>query len=94
MLLTEPKYLAESDRHFRKRFTSKREIIEYRHAIEPLVIPLQKLVSETFKQTPEALKPFFRDTLDNLLRACEHLRHGFLFNGTPGRLGPHTGSTK
>ena len=50
----------------------KREIIEYRHAIEPLVIPLQKLVSETFKQTPEALKPFFRDTLDNLLRACEH----------------------
>ncbi|MDP2339128.1 MAG: CorA family divalent cation transporter, partial [Bacteroidota bacterium] len=50
----------------------KREIIEYRHAIEPLVIPLQKLVSETFKQTPEVLKPFFRDTLDNLLRACEH----------------------
>lgn len=50
----------------------KREIIEYRHAIEPLVIPLQKLVSAAFKQTPEALKPFFRDTLDNLLRACEH----------------------
>lgn len=50
----------------------KREIIEYRHAIEPLVIPLQKLVSETYTQTPEALKPFFRDTLDHLLRACEH----------------------
>ncbi|MCX6440770.1 MAG: magnesium and cobalt transport protein CorA [Actinobacteria bacterium] len=50
----------------------KRELIEYRHAIEPLVIPLQKLVSETYTQTPEALKPFFRDTLDHLLRACEH----------------------
>ena len=50
----------------------KRELIEYRHAIEPLVIPLQKLVAETYTITPEALKPFFRDTLDHLLRACEH----------------------
>ena len=50
----------------------KRELIEYRHAIEPLVIPLEKLLSETFTKTPEALKPFFRDTLDHLLRACEH----------------------
>ena len=50
----------------------KREIIEYRHAIEPLVIPLQKLVSETYQPTPHLLKPFFRDTLDHLQRACEH----------------------
>ena len=35
-------------------------------------MPLQKLVSETYTETPEALKPFFRDTLDHLLRACEH----------------------
>ncbi len=50
----------------------KREIIEYRHAIEPLIIPLQKLVSETYQPTPDLLKPFFRDTLDHLQRACEH----------------------
>jgi magnesium transporter len=50
----------------------KREIIEYRHAIEPLILPLQKLVSETYQQTPDPLKPFFRDTLDHLQRACEH----------------------
>ena len=50
----------------------KRELIEYRHAIEPLVLPLQKLVSETYSATPDAVKPFFRDTLDHLLRACEH----------------------
>lgn len=50
----------------------KREIIEYRHAIEPLIMPLQKLVSETYLLTPELLKPFFRDTLDHLQRACEH----------------------
>jgi magnesium transporter len=50
----------------------KRELIEYRHAIEPLVMPLQKLLSETYSQIPEVLKPFFRDTLDHLQRACEH----------------------
>ena len=50
----------------------KRELIEYRHAIEPLVVPLQKLVSEIYSQTPEVLMPFFRDTLDHLMRACEH----------------------
>ncbi len=50
----------------------KRELIEYRHAIEPLVMPLEILLSETFTKTPDALKPFFRDTLDHLLRACEH----------------------
>ena len=50
----------------------KREIIEYRHAIEPLIIPLQKLVSETYISVPNALKPFFQDTLDHLMRACEH----------------------
>lgn len=50
----------------------KRELIEYRHAIEPLVTPLQKLTSEIHVQTPQDLKPFFRDTLDHLLRACEH----------------------
>jgi len=50
----------------------KREIIEYRHAVEPLILPVQKLVSETYQQTPEPLKPFFRDTLDHLQRACEH----------------------
>ncbi len=50
----------------------KRELIEYRHAIEPLVLPLQQLVSETYSSNPDTLKPFFRDTLDHLQRACEH----------------------
>ncbi len=50
----------------------KREFIEFRHAIEPLVMPVQRLSGENFSQVPELLKPFFRDTLDHLLRACEH----------------------
>ncbi len=50
----------------------KREFIEFRHAIEPLVLPVQRVSGENFSQVPEPLKPFFRDTLDHLLRACEH----------------------
>jgi len=50
----------------------KREVIEYRHAIEPLVIPLQKIITENFDTAPEAIKPFFRDTIDHLQHACEH----------------------
>lgn len=50
----------------------KREVIEYRHAIEPLVIPLQKIVNENFTYAPDSIKPFFRDTIDHLQHACEH----------------------
>ncbi|NBN91399.1 MAG: magnesium and cobalt transport protein CorA [Actinobacteria bacterium] len=50
----------------------KREVIEYRHAIEPLMQPLQKLTSDSFTQLPEQIRPFFRDTFDHLQLACEH----------------------
>ena len=50
----------------------KREVIEYRHAIEPLLQPLQKLISDTFTLLPDQLRPFFRDTSDHLQHACEH----------------------
>ena len=36
------------------------------------MIPLQKLTSETLSSTPAEIRPFFRDTLDHLNRACEH----------------------
>ena len=50
----------------------KREFIEFRHAIEPLITPVQKLANETSTLVPTTLKPFFRDTLDHLLHAVEH----------------------
>ena len=50
----------------------KREVIEYRHAIEPLILPLQKIASETFNSAPREIKPFFRDTVDHLQHAYEH----------------------
>ena len=49
----------------------KREIIEFRHAIDPLLSPLQKLASEGAAHVPKTLTPFFRDTLDHLSRASD-----------------------
>lgn len=49
----------------------KREVIEYRHAIEPLLLPLQKLTSETQIFIPNILIPFFRDAYDHLSKACD-----------------------
>lgn len=49
----------------------KREVIEYRHSIEPLLVPLQKIISETFTPVSNAIRPFFRDTFDHLQHACE-----------------------
>lgn len=49
----------------------KREIIEFKHAIEPLVVPVSRLFSGFVHAVPERLKPFFRDTSDHLLQACE-----------------------
>ena len=50
----------------------KREVIEYRHAIEPLILPLQKISSDAFHSAPNEIKPFFRDTIDHLQHAYEH----------------------
>lgn len=50
----------------------KREVIEYHHAIEPLILPLQKITSDAFTAAPLEIKPFFRDTIDHLQHANEH----------------------
>jgi len=49
----------------------KREVIEFRHAIDPLLSPLQKLASEGAPHINPVLTPFFRDTLDHLSRASD-----------------------
>lgn len=56
----------------RKIYSLKREVIEYRHAIEPLIIPLQRLLAEGRQNFPDQLRPFYRDVSDQLSRACEH----------------------
>jgi magnesium transporter len=49
----------------------KREVIEFRHAIDPLLSPLQQIASIGARHVPSELTPFFRDTLDHLSRASD-----------------------
>lgn len=56
----------------KKIYSLKREVIEYRHAIEPLISALQKLMGGTEGKVPSALEPFFRDLSDQISRACDH----------------------
>jgi magnesium transporter len=49
----------------------KREVIEFRHAIDPLLSPLQQIASIGARHVPSELAPFFRDTLDHLSRASD-----------------------
>ncbi|ASY26968.1 magnesium and cobalt transport protein CorA [Candidatus Planktophila versatilis] len=49
----------------------KREVIEFRHAIDPLLSPLQHIASIGARNIPAELTPFFRDTLDHLSRASD-----------------------
>ena len=53
-------------------YVLKREVTEYRHAVEPLIFHVQKLASETARHCPEELFPFFRDLSDHLNKACEN----------------------
>jgi len=49
----------------------KREVIEFRHAIDPLLAPLQNIASIGARHIPPELTPIFRDTLDHLSRASD-----------------------
>jgi magnesium transporter len=49
----------------------KREVIEYRHAVEPLLLPMQRVYLESDSLIPKELIPFFGDLNDHLIRACE-----------------------
>lgn len=49
----------------------KREVIEFRHAIDPLLSPLQQIASIGARNIPGELTPYFRDTLDHLARASD-----------------------
>jgi magnesium transporter len=49
----------------------KREVVEFRHAIDPLLAPLQQISSMGARHVPPELTPFFKDTLDHLSRASD-----------------------
>ena len=64
-------FSGESKTVSRDIYLLKREIIEFRHAIDPLLSPLQQVASMGARHVPEPLTPFFRDTLDHLSRASD-----------------------
>ena len=49
----------------------KREVIEFRHSVDPLALPLDRLSTDFTLQIPEVIRPFFRDTSDHLARAAD-----------------------
>ncbi|MFM9151656.1 MAG: magnesium and cobalt transport protein CorA, partial [Candidatus Planktophila sp.] len=54
-----------------KIYFLKRELLEFRHAIHPLLVPLQRLAVDFNDIVPDQLAPFFRDTLDHLHSAVD-----------------------
>ena len=57
----------------RQIYLLKREVLEVRRAVVPLIEPLQRLLSHETPHVPEAARPFFRDVNDHLLRVADHI---------------------
>ncbi|HVE73883.1 MAG TPA: magnesium and cobalt transport protein CorA [Mycobacteriales bacterium] len=57
--------------HAERIYKLKREVLEFRRAVQPLAIPLQRLAAGGVFGIPEVLVPYFRDVHDHLLRAAD-----------------------
>ncbi len=54
-------------------YNLKREIIEFRRAVRPLVEPMEKLASGVIGDVPDPMRPFFRDVADHAVRVSEQV---------------------
>ncbi len=61
--------------HAERIFKLKREVLEFRWAVDPLVGPLEELATTGFAGSDESVLPYFRDVHDHLLRVADRL-HG------------------
>jgi magnesium transporter len=59
--------------HAERIFKLKREVLEFRWAVEPLVDPLEKLAT-TSVTGDESSRHYFRDVHDHVLRVADRLR--------------------
>ena len=57
--------------HAERIYKLKREVLEFRRAVAPLAAPLERLAAGNVPGTPAALRPYFRDVHDHLLRAAD-----------------------
>jgi magnesium transporter len=54
-------------------YNLKREVIEFRRGVRPLVEPMNKLATGMSPRVHEHLQPFFRDVADHALRVAEQV---------------------
>jgi magnesium transporter len=54
-------------------YNLKREVIEFRRAVLPLVEPMARLASGAVEHIHERLRPFFRDVADHAIRVSEQI---------------------
>jgi magnesium transporter len=55
-------------------YNLKREVIEFRHAVLPLVEPMGRLASGAVPHVHERMRPFFRDVADHAVRVSEQVQ--------------------
>jgi magnesium transporter len=58
--------------HAERIFKLKREVLDFRRAVDPLRVPLQEL-ARGLRPVDSRSQEYFRDVLDHLLRVAEHL---------------------
>jgi magnesium transporter len=57
----------------RRIYLLKREVLEIRRAVLPLVEPAQRLAERDVPHVPPSARPFFRDIADHVLRMVDHV---------------------
>ena len=57
----------------RRIYLLKREVLEVRRAVLPLVEPARRLAERPMPHVAESARPFFRDVADHLMRVADHV---------------------
>jgi magnesium transporter len=57
----------------RRIYLLKREVLEIRRAVQPLVEPATRLAERDVPHVPPGARPFFRDVADHVLRVVDHV---------------------
>jgi magnesium transporter len=64
-------FSADDDDHSERIYKLKREIAEFRRAVNPLIEPLDRLASTQVPLIDPATAPYFRDVLDHVRRSSD-----------------------
>ncbi|HKG50979.1 MAG TPA: magnesium and cobalt transport protein CorA [Actinomycetales bacterium] len=57
----------------RQIYLLKREVLEFRRAVQPLLEPAKRLAERDVPHVPASSRPFFRDVADHVLRVVDHV---------------------